>query len=132
MKKYKDIDFYRRIKSVNRTQFFYLLCSFMKEFSLAERWHKESITYKVGKGVYEHPRLYDSFTENESIGRHLLKCIDIYIDKTANTNLYYGTISGFFSYIPSSFNSLDNCTWTSFWVRYSKIWKERTVHIKIR
>ena len=59
----------------------------------------------------------------EDISEYLYDCIDIYIE---NENLYYGTIHGFFRYIPCS--TLGE-RW-HFWRKYSDLWEKKYYYTK--
>ena len=115
---------------VNKIQFFYMLCSFMKQHGIWKLFYEQSMQSKVDAesmsiGVYNYIKRYN-FSRNESFSRHLLKCIDVYIDGIGS----YNGIHGFFSFIPSGIGR--NSDWGGFWKEYSDKWGKITEGIKFK
>ena len=115
------------VRYVNRKQFHYLLCKFMKKHKIMDRFYNDSMEYKNSMGMKCYPSLYEEFKINstDSFSEHLYKCIDIYCygfneGKRYLNDYYYGKIYGFFRLVPATFRD----GWESFWQKISNKWAD--------
>jgi len=123
-------------KKINRKQFHYLLCKFLLEKRVIKRFYDSSIKYKLrnmelGRAYSNIYREYN-FSKEDTVSEHLYKCIDVYCNgkdfrHTPYIDVYYhGSIRGFFSLLPSTFDE----DYYFFWKKISDEWSNMTYDVQ--
>lgn len=123
-------------KKINRKQFHYLLCKFLLEKRVIKRFYDSSIKYKLTN--MELRRAYSdiyrecNFSKEDTVSEHLYKCIDVYcngkdgLHRPYIDKYYNGSIRGFFSLLPSTFDE----DYFIFWKKISDEWRSMTYDVQ--
>ena len=98
---------------MNKKQFKFLVNKFIKENGLSEKWYHDTINHRSSR--HHHIDVKYGLKDDDDFSTRLEKCVEIYVGM--HPAHYGNSISGFFRYIPSSFDEVD---WESFWKKYSR------------